>query len=114
MKARKLTIKVRDAQNVADVWDESYLEGAKVNSFPAGHENPEQWGRELIDSWNRTLRPGDRERVFVSCEIVETDVELVIEPDADEDEEVAISRDYEDLDDDALAGSLDDDEDEDV
>lgn len=31
--------------------------------------NPEKWSRDIIDWFNKGLRPGERKRIFVRCEV---------------------------------------------
>lgn len=64
---RKVIAHVKDSSSE---FDETYVEGER-GSFPVGHPDPEEWIKGCVTRWNATLRPGERERVFVSATITE-------------------------------------------
>ena len=66
---RQLFVTVAADANRDDKWVETYTEGAKQYGFPAGHEDPERWARELVQHFNDTLRPGEKPRVILGVEI---------------------------------------------
>jgi len=53
------TIYVRPAGSDAEPWPERYQKET---------DDPERWGREIVAFFNRTRRPGEREREFVRVE----------------------------------------------
>lgn len=56
--AKKFTIRVRSGSG--NEWNEDYT---------ARTDNPEQWGRDIVAFWNRTLRPHETPREFVSVTV---------------------------------------------
>jgi hypothetical protein len=53
-------ITVAHENNRKNTWEEEYTKNC---------ENPEQWAKEIIENFNRTLRPGEKERVLLNVVI---------------------------------------------
>lgn len=42
----------------------------KVESYEQVTTDPEKWSRDIVDWFNSTLRPRERKRIFVKCEVI--------------------------------------------
>jgi hypothetical protein len=75
---RKVTISLHDSESA---WTEDYIEDAR-GLFTEADNDAKLWALLLVEKYNRTLRPGERER-FIDKVTVE-EVEM-----ADQEDEVA-------------------------
>ncbi|RME95488.1 MAG: hypothetical protein D6772_13125 [Bacteroidetes bacterium] len=42
--------------------------------------DPDQWGRETVESFNNTLHPGEKPRTFIQSEILDADAMPYVPP----------------------------------
>lgn len=70
MVKRQVTLKVHDAHGS---WTETYVEGAR-SSFNEAHQNLEEWAKLMVQEYNDTLRPGEKERVLDGVVVEKVDV----------------------------------------
>lgn len=80
----RLTLK---HQGEEQVWTESYNKPIARVTYSWGRYHPsnplhgrtiravEEWGRALVGWFNDTLRPGEKQREFVSAEIIKAESE---------------------------------------
>lgn len=64
-------------QLAMDIHDEKGFKGTEVykegerGSFPLGHPNPAQWGKDIVANWNATLRPHESARTIDALRVTD-------------------------------------------